>query len=474
MGGWLRRRIAATAAAAVTAVAWSTLPALAEEGEAPEALAAAPPPEDGGTGKADPDGYPLHGFVSTRYRLRATEDGDRDQDVYVLGSLDVGDPWKDRVTFHALARGALDIDGRTDSEGFFVFDSISDALTDDLDARLYDAYLDVHRIKHVSVVRLGRQTIYDTPEFAYFDGGRVESAEFRDLLGLQVGVYGGLPVHHYESSSRGDYLAGAFVQVRPWTGGRVRADYMRVQDDRRDGDFGDDLFGLSAWQSVTEYVQLHAAYTRLETRDRDVQFRVTFYEPEWDLQLQASYYQLLARQTQYSIEFDPFYSALFELDRYWQLSLLLYKGLGEHFAVDVGLDLRELIDTSDEGPFNHEFRRYFGTFQVMDLPVKHLTLSVTGEGWEGSEGSGSQDHIYSVYGDAAYQWCKEFRTQVGSSYAHYKYDYFLDSERTDVRTYYAKLRFDPWDFLRVGLEYQYEEDDLAHYHMVATELRLMF
>jgi hypothetical protein len=403
-------------------------------------------------------GVPIHGSLSSRLRVRWT-DGEHDTDLYETLSLTIGDANRHTVTATLLARAAADLDGKTDTKGYYVFDSLENTYDHALTGQLYEATLDIHRIGPVERIRLGRQTIYETPVVATFDGGRAETEDLTSLK-FRLGAYGGVPVHFYESSPEGDRVGGAFAQVQPWKGGRLRADWMHVDDENLFGEKNNDLLGLAAWQDLFDRVQVHALYTRLEEKNRDLLVRGTWRDSDADLVAQVSFYRLLETQRDFAIEFDPFYSAALEYHPYDQIRGLVSKGLGDFFAVDAGVDARWLRNSHDEGPYNHEFERYFVTPSLRDFPLKGLSISLTGEYWN------SDDDVWSWGADVTQKFGDALRVSAGTAYSLYKYDYYANRERDDVRTIYLRFRFKLMKDVRVDGGYEYEHCDLDTIHAV--------
>jgi hypothetical protein len=399
---------------------------------------------------------PVHGSLSLRYRLRWTND-DTDQDLYGLFSFDVGDPETQAVTAHISLRGAVDLDGDRSHSEYYPFYSIEDTFGGSYNWRLYYAYADLHRIPGTGLVRIGRQMVHDTPEFAFVDGARIESEDLTKAA-IRFGAYGGLPTHLYESSSKGDFIVGAYGSARPWKGGKVRADWMYVRDETRATIHNNNLFGVALWQNVARNIELHGRYTALESRNRDLLVRGTWYEPDWDLQLRASYYGLLTKQEALALEFDPYTSSLFEYRPYHQESLFLSKGFGDHFVVDGGIDLRQLKDDDDESVYNHEFQRYFLTPTLSDILLEGLSLSVTGELWDSD-----QNEISTLGLDITQRVDEQWRGSIGTYYSLFKYDYLSQREKDDVRTYYARIEYRYNANWRFHAGYEYEDDDYDNY-----------
>lgn len=436
--------------------------------QAPDASAHAAPPADAEPRWLDRTlGVPLTGWLSTRYRIRWTE-RDRDQDLYETLALDYGKPERDRVTAHFLGRVTADLDSHRDRNGLYVFDSITDTFEDRFNARLYHLYADIHRLDPLDIIRVGRQTNYETPVVAYFDGARVETEDL-GALRFRAGAYGGVPVHLFESSRGGDAEAGAFVQARPWQAGRLRIDWMHAEDKSALGTQSNNLWGFGFWQGLGDYIELHTLYTRLEDSSRDLLVRGTFQQPAWDLRFQASYYGLLQTQRDLSLEFDPFYAAALDYHPYHQFRLVGSKGFGEHVAVDAGTDIRWLRRAWDEGAFNREFERYFITPSLRDLPWEGLTLSLTGEVWD----SRGRD-ILTLGADLTQKCTDAFKFSVGSAYALYKYDYYLNRERDNVRTYYLKAVYKLGKDLRFEAGYEFEDDSFEDYQVFKSGVTWSF
>ena len=218
-------------------------------------------------------------------------------------------------------------------------------------------------------------------------------------------------------------------------------------------------------------MNLHARYTSLSDSDGDVLARVTLIEASSDLSVQASYYQLLEGKRNLAIDFDPYCSSLGELHPFWHARLVLHKGFGQHLMAEAGFEFRRLKEANDESMFNHEFKRYFGTLSLLDLPVENLNLSLNAVRWDtGSE----QGDCWTLGGDAGYRIGKKASVSLGTDYSLYKYDYGAEEERDDVRTYYAKVKFRPLDMLMLGLSYNLEDDDFERYQAIKGELRVTF
>lgn len=411
---------------------------------------------------------PVHGFVRSRYQGRWTE-GAKDHDLYETLSVDVGDPERHRVTGHFLGDLSLDLDGNTRETGYNPFDSVRDSKGSDAVPRVYSAYLDIHRVGPVSILRAGRQTIYETPEIAFFDGVRAETEEL-GANKLKVGAYGGVPVHLYDGYSTDNRIGGVYGQGHLWQGARTRADFERLEGRNGSEEYKNNLLGLSGWQKVYKLVDLHGRYTRLDNQNRDVLTRVTFTKADWDFRFQASYYELLRAQKATVIETDAFYPILKDAQPYRDYRFLASKGLGDHVNVDAGTDIRRLTHRVDESAYNHQYNRYFGTLDLFDLVVKGSSLSFTAEKAVTQETNSDAQGV-----DLTVPVADRHKVSVGTAHQLYKYDYYLDEERENVQTYYLKYDFRYTKTLRFGVKYEYEDDGSSgHYNELRCEALCSF
>lgn len=408
---------------------------------------------------------PIDGSLSLRYRYRNSDEDGSDQDLLGLLSMGIGDPLRHRFTVHVLAGANWDMDGETADN---VFNGITDTYDHSVQAELYDAYLDVHRLDPLEVLRLGRQTLYETPVPVSMDGLRIETEELGSWR-IQSGAYGGVSHHLYESSSEGDFVIGAFLGGQPWSKGRLRVDWLHAADDTLTTDHDDDLVGFRFWQGVSDHTRLRVGYTMLSGDSRDVDVNGTTYVESWDLQLQASYYELLKTQRSLALEFDPFFNSVFDYYPYYQFRGLVAKGFGEHFNVTSGIDLRRIKENDDEGQFNRDYERVYLTPLLMDVLVDGLSLSLSGDYWASDEG----EDVVSWGADLSLKVDERVRTSIGTYYALYKHDLGDNRERERVRTYYINAEY-RHESIRLQLGYEFEHDEFDDYHQLDVRMTWMF
>jgi hypothetical protein len=408
----------------------------------PSALAPAAPAESG---------YPIHGILTSSYRGRWTS-GDHDHDLFETLSLDLGDPARNPWTGHVMTRVDADLDGKHPGEPS-IFHDLDDTYDGAIVPRLYDAWMERSDVGSLERVRLGRQTLWDTPVFAWFDGASAETKELGTGR-FKIGAYGGVPVHLYESSRSGDLMGGAYAETLPWTGGRARLDAMHVEDEGTLGAHANDLWHLGVSQKVGQELRVDGGYTRLEEADRDVSASMTWCDPDADFTARASYFELLTTQKDLVPELDPYYATLFELFPYRQASALLSKGLGKDLRIQAGVDIRRVAEDGDIGQFNRDFERTFGTVIVQNVLPAKTTASVTGEVWNSS---GSDIRTFGL--DLSEPFGEKVDASAGTVYSLYKVDQLTGEEQDHVRTYYARVRWRATPSLAWDLRYDLESLD---------------
>lgn len=373
----------------------------------------------------------LAGTLSLKYRLRWTSD-ESDNDLYEFVTLTCGNPREDLVTASASARLAEDLDGERDEQGAFAFDSLDDTYRRATTARLYTAYLDVHRLWPGARLRAGRQVLEELPEAVPMDGGTLRMEVFE---AAQVGLFAGLPINLFESSPRGDAAYGGWVRAAPWARGAVRLEYLHLEDENLFGAFDDDLFGLTVEQGAGP-VFLHARHTWLERENRESTLRATGAFPGEGLVLYAQGTYLHERQQALSFPIDPYAAFLTELEPYIQLSLGSSKTFGSHFAIDVSLTKRELVRDADEAAYNREFSRWNVTPRLDGWPLADVSLAVFGDFWQSS-----WDDFWTLGGEVAWRAAEVLTLSAGSSYALFVVDAFTGQERERVRLLHTALRW---------------------------------
>ncbi|MBI3008699.1 MAG: hypothetical protein HYY56_04200 [Candidatus Omnitrophica bacterium] len=409
----------------------------------------------------------IHGYSRQEYRVRWSETQE-DQDFYQYLSLNLGKEGKDKVTGSFFSRLSADIDGRQSGNSFYPFADITDTYQDNINGRIYQAYLDFNDVKYLSKLRLGRQYVYEG-ETVQFDGARLELKPYWE--NIDFSFYGGVPTHLYESSLSGDWILGTGIEGRPLDGTRLRLDYVYVEDDNATwGDHNDDLWVLSGWQRVMDNLNLNGKYSFLDKKERDASLRANLNYPDKDLSFQASYFRQLETLRDFSVEFSPFYPVAGEYFPFHQYDFSCRKGFGEKLGIEAGVSTRDLVEDTTETNFNHEYDRYFITISIYEFLLEDTEFSLTAEQWS------SNDDIRTLGFEAEKKFNKSVEVKAGSYYSLYKYDYYTSQERDDVRTAFFELELKPWKKKDVEWEIRYEaeDDDFDVYHTLKTGIKCNF
>ena len=396
---------------------------------------------------------PWSGSLSLRYRVRHGA-GATDQDLVAGVGLDVGRA-ADPVSVHVRARGFVNADGRRRDDPF---PGLDHSFGDDVNARLYAANVDLRTIRHVDLVRLGRQDLDETPTMLSFDGVRVDSERFLGATSAWLTAYGGVPVHHFEASSRGDSVFGVGGGFKPWRNGRVRLDWMQLRDDFLAIARQDDLLGVRWWQTVGD-VQLRGLHTWRDGQERDLQ--VTGLSTLGSVtDLRVSYRELLSTQRRQVTEIDPYFVIASDYVPYRQIEASLTRDLMSDVTASVGGEVRRLSDRSEERRFNREFEHFYTDLTWSNVAWQGLSMTLVGNLWHSSGES-----FRALTGELAYRPDKSLRVALGAGYDLFQYDLLQDRDRLHVRSIYLRLdrQFDGG--MRVNGGYELQRDDFDEFHV---------
>lgn len=413
--------------------------------------------ESGSTlGEAD-----VRGSIATKYVARSARvsgDGYSDNDVFEYLRFDAVVPKDRRYEVHFFGTARQDIDGMRYHQDFSPLEDIGDARSESATGTLYDAHVAINRpASHISQVRIGRQAgSRDEPVF--FDGVAVDAAVSQSVA---ITAYGGAAVHFEELEYEwgDDTLAGAGVDISPTFNSVFSMDYLHVQDKREIFGFNDqedDLISLRVWQRFVRFLSSMARFRYLNDDARDIRVRAVGAFPDAGFQISGGYFLQFAEEAERSNEESVYYDIVGTTSEFQSFDIKLRKFVGEHYAVDVGYYDRRLIDSGDESSFNRNYSRIYASFDVADLFIKSLTLTLTGEYWK------TEDSTYKSGGlDATYVLKRRGRKgklSAGTYYSLYKYDYYdMLGERDDVRTYYARAVVPIAGHFSTDGKYEYED-----------------
>ncbi len=419
--------------------------------------------------------FPVSGYGSVEYRWSHADDetyGDAtDEDLFGYLSLNLGDPLVNPVTGYIFGRLSYDLTNPNPFDEYYPLADVNDTYDSRFLGNLYLAYAQFNKAPYMESITIGRQMLLDTPVWLYLDGAEAVTAEApKTWLNAQLGIYGGVPVHLYEADQKDNALYGAFAQVRPWPGNRLRFDWTHAEGEYLFGNELNDYYSVEMWQTLAQYLQLEGRYSMLEDDSHDAEGRMTFYQPDWDVLVQGSYYELLTREQDLALEFDPFFAALHTFYPYWQVGALVSKGLGKYVSVDAGWDMRRLRHNDQENDFNHEFSKYYAALNLSSL-FDRLDFSVSYDLWQTEHA----DHMIQSYGaDAAYHVTKDLELSAGTYFDLYKYDYYFEQERDRVQTYFGRVGYLPAKGPGLDVTYEYDDSDLGDYQVLRAEAKYSF
>lgn len=430
----------------------------------------------------------FEGYSTTRYRLQNLETDKTDIDMFEYLSLSLGDLKKDRVKWHFFGSLRTDLDGanvdsiRKEKFKRFIFPrtpverdpvasrnpffSIDDSIEDGTVIRPYEFYADIAGESAIKKVRIGRQYIHEI-ENLHVDGIKVE---FNDIKGVRFGMFGGKPVHFFETSSEGDYLSGTFVEFKPLDGLRIKMDYSYVNDNNDDfGGNGDNFFNINIRQNIKGRWNIYADFSMLDEHGRDLELRSSWVFPENDFDISVAVFKQLNTLQDFTIEFDDYNAITGDYFPYTEYSLNIFKGINKNISIGTGFNIRELNEAKDEGLFNHEYRMYYATLSVNDLPFKGTSINISTDFYETDDNDTKSlsVNIKQEIGD-------KIRLSSGTHYSLFKYDNLSKSERDNVRTYFLNTKYHitkKWD---LSLDYEFERTGNESFHTVESALKYSF
>ncbi len=398
----------------------------------------------------------IDGFVNVRTRSRWADDYDEDDhDVYGVTGVDIITGGADSWGAHLLLRGSWGLDSQAPGSVFY---GVQDTYTDQMDVRVYRAYVDAPVGDGLELARLGRMAIYNTPATAYFDGAQLET-EATGPTRLVLGAYGGSSVHLSEGWPSDQFMGGLYARLRPWKDGQLRFDWMRLNDDDRYGIGENDLVSAGLTHRVGKDLRLEGEFSLLDGKGNDARLKGFWLWPEQDMTVRLSYYRLLEAQRNLAYELNPYYNILNTYFPYDQSQLVISKAFGERLELYAGLDTRRVEEEGDIGRFNRDFDRYYVTAAFPELLPMDTTLSITGDAWESP---GDDAETWGL--DLTSQVSEDMKVSLGSYYSLYKYYFDVNTEREDVRTFYTELRRSVSEETKLMLRYEFEDEEVDSFH----------
>lgn len=414
-------------------------------------------------------GVPLHGEISHRYRHRRATSGDKDEDLTQFLRFTIGDEESDAWAFDFAGRANEDLDGDRHTDGPFSFDGLSNTYNGGVSGQLYTAALTGRRVVGLDRVRLGRQEVLGAEPLT-FDGLRLDAPAVAALARLQVSAYAGVPVHWYETSRSGDWLAGAEAALRPLDATTLVVQYAHISDE----------FSLYAnprtdvetvrWQQQwIPGLSTEARATAIDGEGREAVAFATVRAPDPVLFVQLGYRRLMEQQGAYAVDVDPYVGLLTVERPYHQGEGRASIGIAPWLTINADGVVRELVHNQDESSFNHEFTRWSVSPVVSGWPDAGTQWTLTGTVW-----TAPRTHLASFGGEVSQRLLPVLLVRAGSDYALYNYDFLLQTERSHARTFYLKLRWLQTKEIRWDIGYERERDDFGTFGRFDIEARYRF
>jgi len=444
-------------------------PAVLPAADAVPAPASVTPPSEPST--------KINGYFSARYVYRTasySEGKTSDQDLFGDLRLDITRPKDNRYEFHFLGLVRSDLDGNQDVNMFNPLEDIGDTYGTRTVGNVYEANVVLNDpLQHLTRVRIGRQSgTRDEPVF--FDGVAMDLGSEK----VNLTLYGGAAVHFYEVNAHWgeDTLQGAGFDYRPLPATGMSVDFLAVKDKREftpeDATIHDRMVAFKVWQLFEPYTRVAAKYRLLDGESRDLSLKASTAWQAVNIDATASYFRQFRPQNELTTDLSLYYDVIGVSAPYQSFDIKVRKFFAERVAVDLGYFKRELLDSSDEGPFNKEFWRAYFDVEVMDLFLNNLSGTLLLEQWD------SQGRSYDAVGaDLSYKIKKnkkEARISIGTNYSLYKYDYYTElGVREQVRTWYLTGKYPLNNGFSVNGGYEYEHS-FEKYQILRLGMRYDF
>jgi hypothetical protein len=290
--------------------------------------------------------------------------------------------------------------------------------------------------------------------------------DIRPASSVNLTLYGGAAINLYEigRSETDDTVAGAGLDLYPTASTGISLDYATLKDARdylEMTDVEDKLWSLRIWQRFAPSLKATAKYRYQNDEARDLTIRILGAFPGTGTEIGASYLRQFRTQAEQTNALSPFVDVMGYSDPYQSFEVKLRQFFGKRYAVNLAYFKRELIGDSLPGTFNREYTRSAAGFEVGDLFIANLSLTLSGDQWRSPGSPAATERTYTSGGaDIGYAFGKKgsmTRINAGTYYSLYKYDYYLQlGERTNVRTYYLNTTIPVVKQVALNLGYEYE------------------
>lgn len=424
--------------------------------------------------------WEIDGYLKERFRYRHVES---ENDLDLLSDLAADLTHHGEFPFRLRFNGRLlwDIVGNQHEDD--LLRDYWDSFNGELQGRIYEAYGQLDDLADgVLDIRLGRQFIEEGSWF-HFDGIRLD-ADLGELVeSMDATVIFGVPVIITDAHRRGNWLGGFVVRKSFDTGTRARLEYYHVSEDIdgyndpvvdplfqpetiEEDTLHDDYWGLSVWQRLGDSLRLFGRFSLLNGDANELNLRARWTSEEGVFSAVIEYEQLFNRLRDVTNDLSPYVPLLGSYEPFWKLGGRIDYRPNDDWMFQAGYSHRDLTSDGDEGTFNHQYDHYFANATRFGLLEDRLDLSLFVNGYDSSF-----NDVVAIGGQADFRLSSEVTAAGGVDYALFKYDFFTDTERENVWTYWLDLRWkESKDFEVRG---RFSLDDDEYYTYVTVELSLI-
>ncbi len=354
---------------------------------------------------------------------------------------------------------------------------------------LYQLAAEINDLSVLDFLRLGRQ--YVSRQFsAHIDGANI-SLSFLDKKALTVFAYGGIPVRFYDDADYLDalQLGGGFCVKLPWKM-KISAEYQALKD--KPGEYGystvstDAASAIPTWdinkgsasfyhqagvtvsQPLFDAALISLSMATLDKKARYVKANAAYQNPDWTLDVYASYFYQFIEITETPSAISPFAALMGPIKPHQNFSLDLFKGLySDKIFLSLGTSLRLLGNGESDSQFNHSFHHEYLGLTFRNLLLEGLELNLHGDIFQRNEDT---DNVtFTGGGEVSYAEKDSFKAAVGGYYSLYKYDYYLDqNEKNDVYTFFVSGKYNFLSWLYASLKYELNAYDAYEHRITAV------
>ena len=436
---------------------------------------APPPPAAEEALQWEVEGYLKSEFV---YRSVGSED---DLDFYQDFHVDVSREGARPVSARASGRLFWDLAGNQQPND--LLRSYWDGFGTDAQVRMYEAWAQVDRLMDEALsVRAGRMFL-DEGTWFHIDGVRLDLDRKEDIDYTTVF---GVPVRFGEPSRSGNWMAGLVMRHRLDPKTRYRVEYYHVSESFEGINdpvidpvqqpvslsaerLEDDYLGFTVWHDPDRAWHLFGRFSLLEWDANELQLRVRWRTEDGRVLVIGEWYQLFSRLNNVTNDLSPFVPMLGSYFPFYRASLRATYRHGEDWVFQSGISHRELEEEADEGTFNHEYNHYYVSATRVDLQDGRMDLTITANGYESTG-----NDVWAVTSNLDYRLDPEWTLSGGVDYSFFKYDWFQNTEREDVWTWFLRARWKAKKDVRADFEAMLEDDRFDVYWSFVASVVVRF